>query len=53
MQIECSPQKCSGHLEDQEGDGKITVNWILGRRVMRMGDGWNRIRIVSSGGLWY
>jgi hypothetical protein len=32
------------------GDGKITLNLIISRQVMRMGCGWNRLRIVSSGG---
>lgn len=26
----------SGHLEDQEGNGKITLSWILGLLVVRL-----------------
>jgi hypothetical protein len=28
------------HLEDQEGDVKITLIWILGREVVKVGRGW-------------
>jgi hypothetical protein len=31
----------------------VLVRWILGRQVVRMGGGWNWLRIVSSGRLWY
>jgi hypothetical protein len=27
------------HLKDQDGDGRITLWWILGRLVVRMGEG--------------
>jgi hypothetical protein len=29
------------------------VRWILGTEAVRMGGGWNWLRIVSRGGLWY
>jgi len=29
------------HLEDLDGDRKITLGWILGRWVVSMGSGWN------------
>jgi hypothetical protein len=31
----------------------VLVIWILGRQVVRMGGGWNWLRIVSTGRLWY
>jgi hypothetical protein len=29
----------------------VSVRWIFGRYVERIGSGWNRLRIVSSCGL--
>jgi hypothetical protein len=26
-----------GHLEDREGDGRITLRWMLGKCVMKVG----------------
>jgi hypothetical protein len=40
------------HSEDG-GDGSVTLIWILESWVVRMGDGWNWLRIVSNGRLWY
>jgi hypothetical protein len=37
-------------LKDQQEDG---ISWIIGMSVLRMGGGWNWLRIMSSGGLWY
>jgi hypothetical protein len=37
------------HLEHLEGDGRITLMWILGRSIVKMGIVWNWFRIVSSG----
>jgi hypothetical protein len=31
----------------------LLVRWVLGKWVLRMGDGWNWLRVVSSGGLLY
>jgi hypothetical protein len=31
----------------------VLVRWILGRQVVRMGGGWNWLRIVSNDRLWY
>lgn len=28
------------HLEDQETEGRLTLRWISGRRIVRMGGGW-------------
>jgi len=36
------------HSLDREGDGKITLRWIL---IGRMGGGWNWLGIVSNGWL--
>jgi hypothetical protein len=33
--------------------GRIAVKWIFGKWVVRMGGGWNWLRIMSNGGLWY
>jgi len=41
------------HSEDRERIGRMTLSWILGRQIVRMGGGWNWLRIVSSGRLWY
>jgi hypothetical protein len=38
-------------LEDRDGDGRITLGWMTGRWVVRIGDEWNWLRIVSNGGL--
>jgi hypothetical protein len=40
------------HLKDR-GDGRLTVRCILRRYVVKMGGGWNWLRILSNGGLWY
>jgi hypothetical protein len=37
-------------LEDQEGDGRITLIRLLGMKVVRMGDGWNWPGILCIGG---
>jgi hypothetical protein len=39
------------HLEDHERFRRITLRWILGRRVMMMGGRCNFLRIVSNGRL--
>jgi hypothetical protein len=31
----------------------VKVRWISGKWAVKMGGGWNWLRIVSSGGLWY
>jgi hypothetical protein len=36
-------------LEDPEGDGRITLSWILGKEVVRIGVRWNRLTIISNG----
>jgi hypothetical protein len=33
--------------EDQEGDGKLALIQILGKLLLRMGGGWNLLRIIS------
>jgi hypothetical protein len=38
------------HSDDLEGDWRITI-CVLGIWVVRMGEGWQWLRIVSSGGL--
>jgi hypothetical protein len=43
----------SSHLEDQKGNGRITLRLILGRQVARMEGGWDELRIASNGRLWY
>jgi hypothetical protein len=40
----------NARLEYQEKDGKITLRLILGKQVMKIGDGRNWLRIVSNGG---
>jgi hypothetical protein len=35
----------------QQGKGRL--NCIMGKWVVRMGGGWNWLRIVCSGRLWY
>jgi hypothetical protein len=40
-------------MEYQEGDERVILRWIIGKYVVRMGDGWNWIRTMSSGGVWY
>jgi hypothetical protein len=34
-------------LEDQEGDGRITLRWILGKQIVRKGGRWNWPRNMS------
>lgn len=41
------------HLEDREVDGRIALNFILGRYVVRMRSELNLLRIMFIGGLWY
>jgi hypothetical protein len=41
------------HLRSREGDARITLRWILERLVMRIGAGWNWLRIIFNGRLWY
>jgi hypothetical protein len=33
----------TGHFEDREGDGKITLKWISGERIVRMRSEWKRL----------
>jgi hypothetical protein len=39
-------------MEYLVGD-RITLIQMLGEKVMRMEGGWNWLRIVSIGGLWF
>jgi hypothetical protein len=41
------------HLEDRDGDGRISVRRIFGRLIFKMGNGWNWVNIVFKSGLWY
>jgi hypothetical protein len=41
------------HLIDQEGDWRITLRGILGRKVVRIKDGCKGLRIVSIGWIWF
>jgi hypothetical protein len=41
------------HLEDLEGDGRITLRCILGRQVVTVRDGWNSLGIVPIDKPWY
>jgi hypothetical protein len=34
-------------------ESQLISKWILGKQVVRMGDSWNWLRIISNGGLWY
>jgi hypothetical protein len=43
----------SGHLENQIRDRRMSLGSILSKWFIRMGGGWNWLRIVSNGGLWY
>jgi hypothetical protein len=36
----------NAHLGDRKGDGRMALRWILGRRVLRMGGGWDRLNAV-------
>jgi len=36
-------------LEDREGDGKMTLTWILRNYVVVIGVGWIWFRMLSSG----
>jgi hypothetical protein len=36
-------------LEDREGDGRVTLKYILGNKVKRIEGEGNWLRIVSSG----
>jgi hypothetical protein len=38
-------------LKDRERDGRITLRRMLGRQVVRAGDGWNWLRIVFNSGV--
>jgi hypothetical protein len=37
------------HKEDQEGDGRITLKFILSMYVVKMRDGLNWLKIVPNG----
>jgi len=39
------------NLEHREGDERITLTYISGRQVVRRGNPWNWLRIVSNDGL--
>jgi hypothetical protein len=41
------------YLEHPEGDGMITLRWILGKWVVIIRSVWNWLSIVPEGGLWY
>jgi hypothetical protein len=41
------------HLEDQEYDESTALRMTLGRATVWSEVGWNCLRIMSSGGLWY
>jgi hypothetical protein len=36
------------HLEQREGDGRITLRWILRKYVVRIGDSQSWLRIVVN-----
>jgi hypothetical protein len=38
---------------DKGENKRIISSWISRKEILRMGDGWNWIRIVSNDGLWY
>jgi hypothetical protein len=42
----------NGFLE-HEGNQRITVKWILGKWMVKIGDRWNWLQIMPIGGLWY
>jgi hypothetical protein len=55
---ECREKFCGIPLikqtfEDREVDARMTLRWILGKRVAMLRFGWNWLRIMSSGELWY
>jgi hypothetical protein len=39
----------NGRIKYLDGDGRITLRWILNRLAVRMGGVWNWFRIVSNG----
>jgi hypothetical protein len=41
----------SEHLDDREGDGNVTLKFMLRMRVMGMKREWKWLRIVTSGEL--
>jgi len=41
----------SGHLEDEEGDGRRKKRMFV-FEVVRMGSGWTWLSILSDGRLW-
>jgi hypothetical protein len=41
----------SSYLEGREVDGSVRLRWILGKCVIKIGGGWNWLRIVSKGRL--
>jgi hypothetical protein len=41
---------CKYRSEERD---KKPLDWTLGKYVVRMGSGWNWLRIVSNGRLWY
>jgi hypothetical protein len=40
--------RLGNHLEHREGDGKITLRWIIMEMYMRIRGGWNRFRVMSN-----
>jgi hypothetical protein len=38
------------HLEDQERDGRVTLRWVLGKNILRMGGGCNWLIIGPLAG---
>jgi hypothetical protein len=39
------------NLEDREEDGMTLSRWLSGRQVVRIGNGWNWLGIISNDGL--
>jgi hypothetical protein len=39
------------NFEDREGDGRIALKWLLGRWVVRIGDGLNCLGTIFGDGL--
>jgi hypothetical protein len=40
-------------MEGRRIQGTIILTQILVKYVVRMGGGWNWLKVVSNGGLWY
>jgi hypothetical protein len=36
-----------------QGEGRTTLRWFFGRQVVRIGGGWNWLRLVSNNRLRY